>query len=50
MRRGLADCTLEQCRKGQVQARGLLAGVAAGCFPQIHAALAGNPPDQVVTL
>lgn len=50
VRRGLADGVLEQCGKGQVRARGLVAGVAAGCFPQLYAALAGNPPDQVVTL
>lgn len=25
-------------------------GVAVGCFPDLYAALAGNPPDQVITL
>ncbi|NHB78604.1 sulfur reduction protein DsrE, partial [Rhodobacter sp. M37P] len=25
-------------------------GVVAGCFPQLYGALAGNPPDQVITL
>lgn len=50
VRRGLADSTLEQCGKGQVKPRGLVPGVAAGCFPQLYAALAGNPPDQVITL
>ena len=50
VRRGLAEGTLEQCGKGQVAARGLVAGVAAGCFPQLYAALSDNPPDQVITL
>jgi sulfur relay (sulfurtransferase) complex TusBCD TusD component (DsrE family) len=50
VRRGLADVTFEQCGKGQVTARGLVAGVAAGCFPQLYAALADNPPDLVITL
>jgi len=25
-------------------------GVVAGCFPQLYGALAGSPPDYVVTL
>lgn len=25
-------------------------GVQVGCFPDLYAALAGNPPDQVITL
>lgn len=50
VRRGLADGTLEQCGTGQVTPRGLVAGVAAGCFPQLYAALADNPPDYVITL
>jgi hypothetical protein len=25
-------------------------GVQVGCFPDLYAALAGNPPDQVVSL
>ena len=25
-------------------------GVKVGCFPDLYAALAGNPPDQVITL
>jgi len=24
--------------------------VRVGCFPDLYAALAGNPPDQVITL
>lgn len=50
LRRNLADGNFEQCGLGQVQAKGLVAGVTAGCFPQLYAALAGNPPDQVITL
>ncbi|MDP9355057.1 MAG: DsrE family protein [Chloroflexota bacterium] len=29
---------------------GIVAGVRVGCFPDLYAALAGNPPDQVITL
>jgi hypothetical protein len=27
-----------------------VAGAQVGCFPDLYAALAGNPPDQVITL
>ncbi|MFQ3609968.1 MAG: SaoD/DsrE family protein [Fimbriimonadales bacterium] len=27
-----------------------VAGVQVGCFPDLYAALAGNPPDQVISL
>jgi sulfur relay (sulfurtransferase) complex TusBCD TusD component (DsrE family) len=50
VRRGLADGEFSQCGTGQVQAKGLVEGVVAGCFPQLYAALGGNPPDQVITL
>lgn len=50
VRRGLAEGTLEQCGSGQVRAKGLVAGVRAGCFPQLYSALAGSPPDYVITL
>ncbi len=50
LRRNLAEGSFEQCGLGQVQAKGLVSGVSAGCFPQLYAALAGNPPDQVITL
>jgi hypothetical protein len=50
VRRGMAEGTFEQCGHGDVVARGTVAGVQAGCFPQLYAALAGNPPDLVVTL
>ncbi len=29
---------------------GTVAGVQVGCFPDLYAALAGSPPDQVITL
>ncbi len=50
VRRNLAEGTLEQCGKGEVTAKGTVEGVTAGCFPQLYEALAGNPPDQVITL
>jgi hypothetical protein len=31
-------------------ATGTVAGVLVGCFPDLYAALAGNPPDQIITL
>ncbi|MEM6438761.1 MAG: SaoD/DsrE family protein [Pseudomonadota bacterium] len=48
--RGLAEGTLDQCGTGEVKARGLVAGVQAGCFPQLYAALGPAAPDQVITL
>ena len=50
VQRGLASGTFEQCGLGQVQAKGLVDVVVAGCFPQLYEALAGSPPDQVITL
>lgn len=50
VRRGLAEGTLDQCGTGEVKARGLVAGVQAGCFPQLYAALGPAAPDQVITL
>jgi hypothetical protein len=35
---------------GACQPHGTVAGVQVGCFPDLYAALAGNPPDQVITL
>ncbi len=29
---------------------GTVEGVRVGCFPDLYAALAGNPPDQIITL
>ena len=50
VRRNLADGTFEQCGKGEVTAKGMVAGVQAGCFPQLYAALAPAAPAQVITL
>jgi sulfur relay (sulfurtransferase) complex TusBCD TusD component (DsrE family) len=33
-----------------VEVDGVVAGVTAGCFPDLYAALAGNPPDHIITL
>lgn len=50
VRRNVAEGTLDQCGSGQVKAKGLVEGVHAGCFPQLYGALAGSPPDYVITL
>ena len=50
VRRNMADGTFEQCGKGEIVPRGTVFGVQVGCFPQLYAALAGNPPDYVITL
>jgi hypothetical protein len=34
----------------EVRTVGTVAGVQVGCFPDLYAALVGNPPDQVITL
>ena len=50
VRRELAEETFEQCGSGEVKPKGLVDRVQAGCFPQLYQALAGSPPDQVITL
>lgn len=35
---------------GEVRAINTVKGVHVGCFPDLYQALAGNPPDQVITL
>ncbi|MXQ12239.1 SaoD/DsrE family protein [Microvirga makkahensis] len=50
LRRNLAEGAPESCGTGTVTAKGLVKGVVAGCFPQLYGALAGNPPDHVITL
>jgi len=35
---------------GECHVRDTVAGVSVGCFPDLYAALAGNLPDQVITL
>jgi hypothetical protein len=48
------QCVLERfLAEGEIGAarpRGTVAGVQVGCFPDLYAALAGNPPDHVITL
>jgi sulfur relay (sulfurtransferase) complex TusBCD TusD component (DsrE family) len=43
--RGLAEG-----EPGNYRAIGTVPGVQVGCFPDLYAALAGNPPDQVISL
>lgn len=45
LERGLAEGEPGDCRTV-----GTVPGVAVGCFPDLYAALGGNPPDQVITL
>ncbi|RMD78267.1 MAG: sulfur reduction protein DsrE, partial [Chloroflexi bacterium] len=45
LERGLAEG-----EPGNCVVKGTVAGVTVGCFPDLYAALAGNPPDQVITL
>ncbi|HET6386514.1 MAG TPA: SaoD/DsrE family protein [Armatimonadota bacterium] len=35
---------------GRYTPRDVVDGVQVGCFPDLYAALAGNPPDHVITL
>lgn len=35
---------------GESRPMGTVDGVRVGCFPDLYAALAGNPPDHVITL
>jgi hypothetical protein len=58
LERGLAEGQPRWCdpqgrgRKepADVRVKDTVAGVAVGCFPDLYAALASNPPDQVITL
>ncbi len=36
--------------EGKYEPRAVVEGVLVGCFPDLYAALAGNPPDHVFTL
>lgn len=45
LERGLAQGEVGDCKVS-----GTVAGVQVGCFPDLYAALAGNPPDHVITL
>lgn len=48
------QCALERGlavgEPGNCRANGTVAGVRVGCFPDLYAALADTPPDQVITL
>jgi sulfur relay (sulfurtransferase) complex TusBCD TusD component (DsrE family) len=48
------QCALErelaEGEPGDARPKGTVEGVTVGCFPDLYAALAGNPPDQVITL
>jgi hypothetical protein len=44
--RGLAVCD----ESGAYSPRDVVEDVRVGCFPDLYAALAGNPPDHVITL
>ena len=50
LRRGMASGEFSQCGSGDVKAINTVDGVVAGCFPQLYSALAGNMPDQIITL
>ena len=50
LRRGMASGDFSQCGSGEVKAKNTVAGVIAGCFPQLYGALGGNMPDQIITL
>ena len=50
VRRNIAEGALESCGTGSVTPRGRGSGVVAVCFPQLYGALAGSPPDYVITL
>ena len=58
LERGLAEGEPRWCdatgprahEPGECRVKDTVAGVQVGCFPDLYAALAGNPPDQVITL
>lgn len=45
LERGLAEGEIGEC-----EVTGTVDNVAVGCFPDLYGALAGNPPDHVITL
>ena len=58
LERGLAEGEPRWCdSKGhgrrepaEIRVKDTVAGVTVGCFPDLYAALAASPPDQVITL
>lgn len=49
-RSGMLLMGCDQCCYEREIADLLMPGVPIGCFPDLYAALGGNPPDQVITL
>ncbi len=47
LERGLAEGAPHP---GKCVTRGTVEGVQVGCFPDLYAALASNPPDYIITL
>ncbi|RMF85290.1 MAG: sulfur reduction protein DsrE [Nitrospirae bacterium] len=47
---GMLLMACDQCAYEREIADRLVAGARIGCFPDLYAALEGNPPDQVITL
>lgn len=45
LERGLAEGEVGDCR-----VTGTVDGVLVGCFPDLYGALAGSPPDHIITL
>ena len=45
LERGLAEGSVGDCK-----VTGTVPGVQVGCFPDLYGALAGNPPDHIITL
>lgn len=50
VRRDLAEGTFDMCGTGSVKPKNMVDQAQVGCFPQLYAALGGNPPDLVITL
>ena len=58
LERGLAEGEPKWCdadghgrtQPGDIRVTDTVDGVQVGCFPDLYAALASNPPDQVITL
>ena len=56
--RGLAEGEPRWCdaqgqgrkQPGEIRVKDTVAAVQVGCFPDLYTALAGNPPDQVISL
>ena len=40
----------EPAGEGRYRPKDVVDGVQVGCFPDLYAALSGNPPDQVITI